>query len=73
MRDAIRAAGIPAAVSNTAGTYVCNDVMYSVLHRYAGTALRAGFIHVPYLPEQGEPNLPLERTVAALTAAIRVL
>lgn len=73
MRDAIRAAGIPAAVSNTAGTYVCNDMMYSVLHRYAGTALRAGFIHVPYLPEQGEPNLPLERTVAALTAAIRVL
>ncbi len=73
MRDAIRAAAIPSAVSNTAGTFVCNDVMYSALHRYEGTAVRCGFIHVPYMPEQGEPNLPLDRTIAALIAAIRAL
>ena len=73
MRDAIRAAGIPSSVSNTAGAFVCNDVMYSALHRYAGTPVRCGFIHVPYLPEQGQPNMSLDRTIAALIAAIEVL
>jgi len=73
MRDAIRVAGIPAAVSNTAGSFVCNDVMYSALHRYAGTQVRCGFIHVPWLPEQGKPSLPLEQTVQALTAAVSAL
>ncbi len=73
MRDAIRAAGISSAVSNTAGAFVCNDVMYSALHRYAGTPVRCGFIHVPYLPEQGQPNMSLDRTIAALIAAIEVL
>ena len=73
MRDAIRAAGISSAVSNTAGAFVCNDVMYSALHRYAGTPVRCGFIHVPYLPEQGQPNMSLDRTITALIAAIEVL
>ena len=73
MRDAIREISVPGAVSNTAGAFVCNDVMYSALHRYAGTAVRCGFIHVPYMPEQGQPNLPLQRTVDALVAAIGVL
>ena len=71
MARAIRDAGIPAAVSNTAGTYVCNDVLYTLLHRFSGTGVRVGFIHVPYLPEQGSPSLPLEQTMAALSAAIR--
>nr|WP_276813702.1 hypothetical protein [Desulfurococcus amylolyticus] len=46
--------GIPAVVSNTAGTYVCNLVFYELLHHgYTyGYPLRAGFIHLPYLPEQ---------------------
>ena len=70
MSQAIRDAGIPSSVSNTAGCYVCNDVLYTLLYRFAGTPVRVGFIHVPYLPEQGTPNLPLEKTVAALTAAI---
>ena len=70
MVQAIQNAGIPAMASNTAGTYVCNDVMYTVLHHFAGSATVAGFIHIPQLPEQGEPALPLEKTVAALTAAI---
>lgn len=70
MVRAIRDAGIPAAVSNTAGTFVCNDVLYTLLHHFAGTETRVGFLHVPWLPEQGAPSLPLERTVAALTAAI---
>ena len=73
IRDAIRAIGIPAAVSNTAGTFVCNDCLYSALHHYTGTPVRCGFIHVPYLPEQGTPNLPLEQTVQGLIAAICAL
>ena len=73
MAEAIRAAHIPAAVSNTAGTYVCNDVLYTLLHHFDGTATRVGFIHVPYIPEQGSPSLPLEKTAGALTAAILIL
>lgn len=73
MEDAIRAEGLPAAVSNSAGAFVCNDVLYTLLHHYAQTDVKVGFIHVPYLPEQGNPSLPLEDTVKALEAAIRVL
>lgn len=71
MAQTIRDAGIPAAVSNSAGAFVCNDVLYTLLHRYHGTDVRVGFIHVPYLPEQGSPSLPLERVITALTAAIQ--
>ena len=70
MAAAIREAGVPGAVSNTAGTYVCNDVLYTLCHHFAGTKTRVGFIHVPYIPGQGEPNLPPEDMVRALEAAI---
>ena len=73
MVEAITAAGFPAAVSNTAGTFVCNDVLYTLLHHFNGTAVRAGFIHVPYLPSQGTPNMELTDIVKALTAAIEAL
>ena len=73
MVQAIQNAGLPGAVSNTAGAFVCNDTLYTLLHHYAGTSVRAGFIHVPYIPEQGTPNLPLEQIVQALTAAIEAL
>ena len=73
MAQAIREAGLPGHVSNTAGTFVCNETLYALLHHYAGTAVRVGFIHVPYVPTQGTPNLPLEQTVQALSAAICAL
>ena len=73
MAQAILDANLPGAVSNTAGAFVCNDALYTLLHHYLGTSVRAGFIHVPYIPEQGTPNLPLEQTVQALIAAIEVL
>ena len=73
MIAAINESGLPAAISNTAGTFVCNDVLYSLLHHYAGTGIRCGFIHVPWLPEQGEPSLPLKSTAKALEIAISVL
>lgn len=73
MAEAICRAGYPGSVSNTAGTFVCNDVLYTLLHRYVGTPVQVGFIHVPYLPEQGIPALPLDGTACALRAAISVL
>ena len=76
MVQAIQAASIPAALSYSAGTFVCNDVLYRLLHHFDGTATQAGFIHVPYLPHQAKqnhPSLPQEKIVEALQLAISVL
>lgn len=73
MAQAIMNAGIPAAVSNTAGTFVCNETLYLLLHHYLGTPVQVGFIHVPYFPEQGSPNLSPAETLRALEAAITAL
>lgn len=76
MADAIAAAGLPGKISNTAGTFVCNDTLYRLLHHYAGTDTRVGFIHVPHLPHQandGAPSMELADIIAALTAAIGAL
>jgi pyroglutamyl-peptidase len=50
--SAWREAGVPGAVSNTAGTFLCNQIMYAALHLGATLGFRAGFIHTPFLPEQ---------------------
>lgn len=73
---ALRDAGIPASVSQTAGTFVCNHVFYGLMHRLAGTNVRGGFIHIPYLPEQaarhpGQPSMALETLVAGLGIAVK--
>ena len=76
MADAITAAGFPGKVSNTAGTFVCNDTLYRLLHHFTGTGTRVGFIHVPHLPQQardGAPSMTQDAIIAALTAAIGVL
>lgn len=77
MTEAITASGIRAQTSYSAGTFVCNDLFYLLLHRYAGSDTRVGFIHVPFLPEQIKepttPSMPLEEIVCALTAAIGAL
>jgi pyroglutamyl-peptidase len=70
---AIKEAGIPAALSYSAGAFVCNDTLYTLLHRYNGTNTRVCFIHVPYMTGQGEPSLTKEQITAALTAAIESL
>ncbi|MBE8596304.1 pyroglutamyl-peptidase I [Xenorhabdus sp. BG5] len=69
--------GIPAKVSQTAGTFVCNHVMYGLLHylNQRIPAVRGGFIHVPYLPEQatkhfGAPSMAVEMMTTALKIAI---
>ncbi|MCK7624874.1 pyroglutamyl-peptidase I [Streptomyces sp. RS10V-4] len=69
---AVRAAGLPASVSNTAGTFVCNHVFYGLAHLIATELphLRGGFVHVPYAPEQvtdrAQPSLPVGATATAL-------
>lgn len=77
MAKAIRAAGLPAIVSNTAGTYVCNHIFYQVQYMRAKEfpKLKAGFIHIPFLPEQvitrqNQPSMALADIVKGLTAAI---
>jgi pyroglutamyl-peptidase len=77
MVAAMRKAGVPAEVSNSAGTYVCNHLMYGVLHFIAasGKHARAGFIHVPYAEDQtlekpGTPAMALATMVKGVEAAI---
>jgi pyroglutamyl-peptidase len=67
---------IPAHVSQTAGTYVCNQVFYALLHATRmRRGVRAGFVHVPWLPEQAEhhhaPGMPLAQTRRALEVIVR--
>ena len=73
MTAAVSDTGIPCSVSYSAGTYVCNDLIYHVLHHYKGTETKACFIHVPFIPEQitDKPSLPLETIAKALEIAIK--
>ena len=67
--------GIPAAISQSAGTFVCNHVFYRLMHALRDQRrVRGGFIHVPFLPEQAGsgPSLPLETMVAAVRCAVAV-
>jgi len=71
----LRRRSIPAGVSQTAGTFVCNHVFYGLMHELAlhRPGVRGGFIHVPLLPEQardGQPSLPFETMTRAVRAAI---
>lgn len=81
MVRSIRAAGIPAGVSNTAGTFVCNHLMYGVLYtlekKYHG--IRCGFMHVPFAPSQvigrstATPSMSIQDMVTGIEAAIRAI
>lgn len=75
MRAAIEATGVPAEVSQTAGTFVCNHVFFGLMHALAtqpalhGAA--GGFMHMPWLPGQGTPALPLDDLVRGTLAALQ--
>lgn len=76
MVKAISFEGIPAKLSYSAGAFVCNEVLYTLLHKFNGTNVKVGFIHVPFLPEQTDgthPSLEKEQIVKALTLAIKTL
>lgn len=74
MLEALKQAGIPGEVSQTAGTFVCNHVFYGLMHalerRRALPGLRGGFIHLPRLPEQGTPSMALDTMQRGLHIAI---
>ena len=79
MLAALTAEGIPAAISNTAGTYLCNDISYTTLHVLArrGLAIPTGFIHLPFLPSMvsahdlEEPSMDLPLMVRAVEIALQ--
>ena len=81
MVEAIREANLPAAVSNTAGTFVCNDLMYGVLYTLAKKYphIKGGFTHVPFIPAQVArrtpvaPYMALEDIKRGLEAAIAAI
>ena len=77
--ETVRAKGIPARASDSAGLYVCNSLLYSMLHHNGG-AVPTGFIHVPAVPELGHPDMPsmefdliYEGVLAALEAVAESL
>ena len=72
MADAISLSGVPSQVSYSAGTYVCNDLLYTLLARFQGTETRVGFIHIPYSTEQKkDPSMDTPRMIQGLTVAIQ--
>ncbi len=84
MVEKMRANKIPASVSNTAGTFVCNHVCYGVAHIASrrtseGKPMKSGFIHIPFLPEQVikkpalTPSMSLEMIVRGLELAIEAI
>jgi pyroglutamyl-peptidase len=77
MLQRLRDAGIPASLSQTAGTFVCNQVFYALMHALRQRRARGGFVHVPYLPEQaarhaGAPSLPLQTMIEAVRLCLDV-
>ncbi|MBV1708803.1 MAG: pyroglutamyl-peptidase I [Erysipelothrix sp.] len=80
MMRRIKDADIRASVSNTAGTFVCNHVIYAIRHycETNQTNIHSGFIHVPFLPQQvidkpAIPSMPLELMLKAITLAIETI
>ncbi len=74
MAEAVNAAGILSQVSYSAGAYVCNDVLYTLLAHFQNTKTRVAFIHIPYSKEQNkEPSMDIEQIVKGLTVAIEHL
>ena len=75
---ACREQGLVAGVSQTAGTFVCNHVFYGLMHHVAERGIKAGFIHVPFLPEQAAarpdnpPSMALEDIIAGIRTAVEV-
>lgn len=78
LEERLRALELPVEISYSAGTYVCNALFFNLMNSLEGTNVLAGFVHLPYLPQQtldkpGKPSLALERVVWALEEMLRVL
>ena len=76
MRQALMAESIATEVSQTAGTFVCNHVFFGLMHALATQqgfrGMRGGFVHVPWLPGQGTPAMPLAEMTRGIQLAVRV-
>ncbi|RYF02663.1 MAG: pyroglutamyl-peptidase I [Oxalobacteraceae bacterium] len=76
---ALRLRGFPAGVSQTAGTFVCNHVFYGLMQHAQGRGIKAGFIHVPFLPQQvagradAAPSMALNDVIDGLRIAVEVV
>lgn len=75
MLDAMQQADVPVHISHSAGTYVCNQVFYALMHRLAGSHVRGGFIHVPFSPRQANrrgdvPSMGLEQILQGMRVAM---
>ncbi len=71
MAEAVNAAGVPAKVSYSAGAYVCNDLLYTLLSHYQNSKTKVGFVHIPYATlQKKEPSMELPQMVKGLTVAI---
>ena len=78
MVEAMKAQGIPATVSLSAGAFLCNHVFYVAQNKFAGSNVRSGFVHVPLMDSQapefpGLPTMPLDQMVTAVRAMLEVL
>ena len=76
--EAIQTKGIPAAVSLSAGAFLCNHVFYVAQNKFAGSSVRSGFVHVPLMDSQasefpGLPTMPLDQMVTAVRAMLEVI
>lgn len=77
MMAGLRAAGHPASVSQTAGTFVCNHVFFGLQHALHGSGVRSGFMHLPLLPAQaarlaGQPSMALDQMLAGVRLALEL-
>jgi len=75
---AIKAQGIPASVSLSAGAFLCNHVFYIAQNKFEGSDVRSGFVHVPLMDSQaaefpGLPTMPLDQMVTAVRAMLEVV
>jgi pyroglutamyl-peptidase len=76
--EAIKTTGVPAAVSLSAGAFLCNHIFYIAQNKFVGTSVRSGFVHVPLMDSQapefpGLPTMPLEQMITAVRAMLEVL
>jgi pyroglutamyl-peptidase len=76
--EAIKAKGVPATISLSAGAVLCNHVFYVAQNKFAGTNVRSGFVHVPLMDSQapefpGLPTMPLDQMVIAVRAMLEVI
>jgi pyroglutamyl-peptidase len=76
--EAINGKGVPAAISLSAGTFLCNHIFYVMQNKFAGTDVRSGFVHVPLMDSQapefpGLPTMPLNQMVLAVRAMLEIV